>query len=99
MRVIKQIVDHDTDLEINFYVLADGEFIIHAVQRSRYRNTFAEKEHEHPMKITEVPWNLYDVGLGDNDKSEWVFKRTNGNVEEMLVLTEVHRMKIAELSP
>ena len=93
MKVIKNIVSYEVEPNVNIYVLSDGEFIFHAVKKANYRNTFDKKEREHPMEITKVPWKLYDLS-----NSDWIFKRTNGNVEEMLVLTEIHRMKISELS-
>ena len=93
MKVVKRITSYDVDPQVDFYVLADRDFIFHAVQKNRYRNTFAKKEHEHPMEITKEPWVLYDISNPD-----WIFKRSNGNVEEMLILTEIQRMKISELS-
>ncbi len=94
MKMIKRIISYEVEPNIDIYMLSDGEFLLHAVKKANYRNTFDDKEHEHPMKITETPWKLYDL----SDTTDWVFKRTNDNVEEILVLTEIHRMRISELS-
>jgi len=93
MRVVKHIVSYEVEPNVNIYVLSDGEFIFHAVDKANYRNTFEEKDREHPMNIVKEPWVLYDISNPD-----WIFKRTNGNVEQIMVLTEINRMKISELS-
>ena len=96
MKIIKRIINYGVTPSIDIYLVADKEFLIHAVKNAQYRNTFEEKEHEHPMKITKVPWMLFDTQIEDLDNRYWVFKRSNDNVEEILVLKEVHRMKLSE---
>jgi len=97
MKVIKRIVNYGFTPEVDIYLLADHEFLVHAKKHANYRNTFEKKEHEHPMEIIKVPWSLFDISTQDLENTFWIFKRENDNVEEILVLKEAHRMKLSEL--
>jgi len=91
MRIAKQIHNYDVDPEVNLYLLTDGTFLIHAVKQQQFENRTGK--HEHPALIIKESWELFDVTI-----NTWVFKRANKNKEQVLVLREVARMKLSELS-
>ena len=91
MKIVKRITVYDTDPEMDFYLVSDGAFLIHAVKQQQFENRTGK--HEHPVLIAKEPWELYDVTLGT-----WVFKRANKNKEQILVLKEVARMRLSDFT-
>lgn len=91
MKIIKRITVYDTDPEMDFYLVSDGTFLIHAVKQQQFENRTGK--HEHPVLIAKEAWELYDVTI-----NTWVFKRANENKEQILVLKEVARMRLSEFT-